>query len=112
LNTIAAVTRLAPAPDGYYGHTPSIDWERDFWDSVLQEPKLTGITSFHHLEEIWCVKVDEYERWGPKTATGREIWRRAMIKSFMWERKRYPDCKIPAIHFMTTKEFEERLAKH
>jgi hypothetical protein len=110
LNTIAPVTRLAL--EGYFGHASDIGWERDFWDSDLQEPKLTGITSFHHLEEIWCVKVDECERWGPKTTTGRAVCRRGLIKSFMWERKRYPDCKIPAIHFMTTKEFEERLAKH
>jgi hypothetical protein len=92
------------ALDGYFGHASDIDWERDFWDSVLQEPKLTRITSFHHFEEIWCVKV-------VKTTTGRAVCWRGMIKSFLWERKRYPECKIPAIHLMTTKLLEERLAK-
>ena len=42
LSTTAQVTRLAL--DRYFSHMSDIDWERDFWDSVLQEPKLTGIT--------------------------------------------------------------------
>jgi hypothetical protein len=40
-------------------------------------------------------EVEEHGWWCSKATTGRAVCRRGIIKSFMLERKRYPERKIP-----------------
>lgn len=66
-------------------------WGRDV-EPGTGAPKFGGLICFHHLEELWIIKVDEHV---PEAEC-----RRGLLQLFHWEKKQAPECKIPSIIFI------------
>jgi hypothetical protein len=68
--------------------------EHEVNPGITLPPSFPGLICHHDLEELWIVQ---------RTPVGEdclEACRLGMRQMFEWEQKRFPECKIPQIHFI------------